>query len=80
MEREYESAASMEAWENLGDEGQAALARKAAKRAAYIARSYGAQIDGDELLGGTWIGIVSRLNPEYLSKYSGLTMWQIAFV
>lgn len=79
MERDQQSAASMEAWRSLGDEGQAALADRAAKRAAYIARCYGAQLDSSEILGATWAGITDRLAPEYLSKHSGVTLETIAF-
>ena len=79
MERDYQSAASVEAWASLGDEGQAALASRAAKRAAYVARCYGVQLNGSEIWGDTWAGIVDRLTPEYLTKNSGLTLEAVAF-
>lgn len=81
MERDFNfrSAVSVEAWNNLGDEGQAALASRAAKRGAYIARCYGAQLDADEIWGDTWKGIAERLNSEYLSRHSGLTLEAVAF-
>ena len=79
MERDYKSAASVEAWASLGEEGQAALASRAAKRAAYIARCYGAQLDSSEIWGLTWEKMVDRLTPEYLSKNNGLTLEAVAF-
>ena len=76
--------ASMTAWEAIGDDGQAELASRAAKRAAYIARSYGAKLTADELWGETWAGIVKRLDAAYLDKHNQqreqpLTLWQVAF-
>lgn len=76
--------ASLEAWEAMGDDAQAELASKAAKRAAYIARSYGAELTADELWGETWAGIVERLDAAYLDRHNQrreqpLTLWQVAF-
>lgn len=76
--------ASMTAWERMSGADQAELASKAAKRAAYIARSYGAELTADELWGETWAGIVKRLDAAYLDKHNQqreqpLTLWQVAF-
>ena len=76
--------ASMETWQRMSGADQAELASKAAKRAAYIARSYGAKLTADELWGETWAGIVKRLDAAYLDKHNQqreqpLTLWQVAF-
>lgn len=79
-----EKTASMEAWQGMGGEAQAELANRAARRAARIARSYGVEIAADELWGETWVGIVKRLDSDYLDRHNSkreqpLTLWQIAY-
>lgn len=76
--------ASMETWRHMSGADQAEIASRAAKRAAYIARSYGAELTADELWGETWAGIVTRLDADYLDRHNQrreqpLTLWQIAF-
>ena len=43
--------ASLETWKALGDDGQAEIALKAAKRATYIARCYGVELYRRRALG-----------------------------
>lgn len=71
-------------WNALTDTQQAELANRAARRAAQIARNYGAEITADELWGETWMGIADRMNVDYITKHNKqreqpLTLQQIAF-
>ena len=58
--------ASIEAWQALGDDGQAEITLRAARRAAGIAWSYGVKLTADELWGGTWEGTAKRMTYTYL--------------
>lgn len=76
--------ASMTAWQALGDDGQAEITLRAARRAASIAWSYGVKLTADEIWGGTWEGTAKRMTRTYLSNANGqteqpLTLWQVAF-
>lgn len=71
-------------WNAMSGEEQAELANRAAKRAANIARNYGAELTADELWGETWMGITDRLNADYIDKHNArleqpLTIQQIAY-
>ena len=76
--------ASIETWQALGDDGQAEITLKAARRAAGIAWCYGVELTADELWGGTWEGTAKRMTCAYLNQANWqreqpLTLWQIAF-